>query len=121
MHANQALAIGFAKCSDERVRAFGWHAITIDGQDIKAVTQVSLRAAIGMVPQDTVLFNDSIRYNIAYGRPDASQAEIEAAKKDGGKDGTALHARQALTSFVTYDKRLLDAVTATGLPADSPV
>ncbi len=55
--------------------------ILIDGTDINTVTQASLRAAIGIVPQDTVLFNDSIRYNIAYGRPDASQAEIEAAAR----------------------------------------
>ena len=55
--------------------------ILIDGQDISAVTQTSLRAAIGMVPQDTVLFNDTIRYNIRYGRPDASDAEVEAAAK----------------------------------------
>ena len=55
--------------------------ISIDGQDIRAVTQHSLRAAIGIVPQDTVLFNDSIYYNIAYGRPAASHAEIvEAAR-----------------------------------------
>jgi ATP-binding cassette subfamily B protein len=53
--------------------------ITIDGQDIGGVTQRSLRAAIGMVPQDTVLFNDTIRYNIRYGRWDASDAEVEAA------------------------------------------
>jgi ATP-binding cassette subfamily B protein len=53
--------------------------ITIDGQDIREVTQRSLRAAIGMVPQDTVLFNDTIRYNIRYGRWDASDAEIEGA------------------------------------------
>ena len=55
--------------------------ITIDGKDIAEVTQKSLRAAIGMVPQDTVLFNDTIRYNIRYGRPDASDAEVEAAAK----------------------------------------
>jgi ATP-binding cassette subfamily B protein len=55
--------------------------ITIDGQDIAGVTQKSLRAAIGMVPQDTVLFNDTIRYNIRYGRPDATDAEVEAAAK----------------------------------------
>jgi ABC-type transport system involved in Fe-S cluster assembly fused permease/ATPase subunit len=55
--------------------------IVIDGADIKDVTQDSLRQAIGVVPQDTVLFNDTIRYNIAYGRPDASQEEIEAAAK----------------------------------------
>jgi ATP-binding cassette, subfamily B, heavy metal transporter len=53
--------------------------ITIDGQDIRDVTQHSLRAAIGMVPQDTVLFNDTIRYNIRYGRWDASDAEVEEA------------------------------------------
>ena len=55
--------------------------ILVDGQDIRAVTQASLRAAIGVVPQDTVLFNDTIRYNIAYGRPGASQAEIEHAAR----------------------------------------
>ena len=55
--------------------------ITIDGQDIRDVTQDSLRAAIGVVPQDTVLFNDSIYYNIAYGRPDASRDEIIAAAR----------------------------------------
>ena len=55
--------------------------ISIDGQDIKSLTQSSLRAAIGMVPQDTVLFNDSILYNIAYGRPDASPSEIEDAAR----------------------------------------
>ncbi len=53
--------------------------ITIDGQDIRAVTQESLRQAIGMVPQDTVLFNDTIRYNIRYGRWAASDAEVEQA------------------------------------------
>jgi ATP-binding cassette subfamily B protein len=55
--------------------------ILIDGQDIRDVTQDSLRIAIGVVPQDTVLFNDTIRYNIGYGRPGASQAEIEQAAK----------------------------------------
>jgi len=59
----------------------GAGSITIDGQDIRHVTQDSLRAAIGVVPQDTVLFNDSIYYNIAYGRPEASRDEvIEAAR-----------------------------------------
>ncbi len=53
--------------------------VTIDGQDVRDVTQESLRAAIGMVPQDTVLFNDTIAYNIRYGRPDASDADIDAA------------------------------------------
>ena len=55
--------------------------ITIDGQDIRSLQQRSLRQSIGVVPQDTVLFNDTIRINIAYARPDASQAEIEAAAK----------------------------------------
>jgi len=56
-------------------------AIRIDGQDLRSVTQDSLHARIGVVPQDTVLFNDTIRYNIAYGRPEASFAEIEAAAR----------------------------------------
>ena len=55
--------------------------IVIDGQDIRNVTQTSLRAAIGMVPQDTVLFNDTIRYNIRYGRWDASDSEVEEAAR----------------------------------------
>lgn len=53
--------------------------LSIDGQEIRGVTQSSLRQAIGIVPQDTVLFNDTIGYNIRYGRPDASQAEVERA------------------------------------------
>ncbi|MBA3625875.1 MAG: ABC transporter ATP-binding protein/permease [Methylibium sp.] len=53
--------------------------ITIAGHDIRALTQASLRRSIGIVPQDTVLFNDTVAYNIAYGRPGATQAEIEAA------------------------------------------
>jgi ATP-binding cassette, subfamily B, heavy metal transporter len=56
-------------------------AIEIDGQDIRSITQDSLRKSIGIVPQDTVLFNDSVFYNIAYGRPDASPSEIEEAAK----------------------------------------
>ncbi len=56
-------------------------AVLVDGIDVRDVTQDSLRACIGVVPQDTVLFNDTIRYNIAYGRPGASQDEIEAAAK----------------------------------------
>jgi ABC-type transport system involved in Fe-S cluster assembly fused permease/ATPase subunit len=56
-------------------------AITIDGQDIRDVTQDSLRASIGIVPQDTVLFNDSIYYNIAYGRPSATRDEVIAAAR----------------------------------------
>ena len=55
--------------------------VTIDGQDISDVTQVSLRAAIGVVPQDTVLFNDTILYNIRYGRADATDEEVFAAAK----------------------------------------
>jgi ATP-binding cassette subfamily B protein len=55
--------------------------ITVDRQDLRAVQQSSVRSAIGIVPQDTVLFNDSIEYNIAYGRPDASKNEIIAAAK----------------------------------------
>jgi ATP-binding cassette subfamily B protein len=55
--------------------------ITVDGQDIRDLTQDSLRAAIGIVPQDTVLFNQSIYYNIAYGRPDATRTEVERAAK----------------------------------------
>jgi len=60
--------------------------ITIDGQDLRDVTQSSLRAAIGIVPQDTVLFNDTIGYNIGYGREGATQEEIEA-----GARGAAIH------------------------------
>jgi len=60
--------------------------ILIDGQDISGVKQSSLRAAIGIVPQDTVLFNDTIGYNIGYGREDAAQAEIEGAAR-----GAAIH------------------------------
>jgi ATP-binding cassette subfamily B protein len=60
--------------------------VTIDGHDINGVTQQSLRAAIGIVPQDMVLFNDTIGYNIAYGRQGASQQEIEAAAR-----GAAIH------------------------------
>ena len=60
--------------------------ILIDDQDIRDVTQTSLRAAIGMVPQDTVLFNDTIRYNIRYGRWDASDAEVEEAARQAQID-----------------------------------
>ena len=56
-------------------------AVTIDGQDIRDVTQTSLRHAIGVVPQDTVLFNDSILYNIRYGRPDATDEEVREAAR----------------------------------------
>ena len=60
--------------------------ILIDGQDIAKVTQTSLRAAIGIVPQDTVLFNDTIGYNISYGRADAPQADIEGAARGAAID-----------------------------------
>jgi ATP-binding cassette subfamily B protein len=56
-------------------------AIEIDGQDIRAVSQDSLRRAIGVVPQDTVLFNDTIAYNIGYGRPGATRAKVEEAAR----------------------------------------
>jgi ATP-binding cassette, subfamily B, heavy metal transporter len=56
-------------------------AVRIDGQDLRDVTQDSLHAQIGVVPQDTVLFNDTVLYNIAYGRPEASRAEIESAAR----------------------------------------
>jgi ATP-binding cassette, subfamily B, heavy metal transporter len=61
--------------------------ILIDGQDIRNVTQASLRASIGMVPQDTVLFNDTIRYNVRYGRWDASDEEVEEAARLAQIDG----------------------------------
>ncbi|MGQ0662212.1 MAG: ATP-binding cassette domain-containing protein, partial [Pseudomonadota bacterium] len=64
-----------------RLHDVGAGRIAIDGQDVREVTQHSLRRAIGIVPQDTVLFNDTIYYNIAYGRPDASRAEVEAAAR----------------------------------------
>ena len=65
----------------------GAGAIRIDGQDLRDVTQSSLHDQIGVVPQDTVLFNDTIRYNIAYGRPEASFAEIEEAARAAKIDG----------------------------------
>jgi ATP-binding cassette, subfamily B, heavy metal transporter len=55
--------------------------ILFDGQDIKQVTQASVRQAIGIVPQDTVLFNDTVEYNIAYGRPGATREQVEAAAR----------------------------------------
>lgn len=61
--------------------------ITVDGQDIAQVRQASLRAAIGIVPQDTVLFNDTLGYNIAYGRDDASAEEVAAAASGAALDG----------------------------------
>ena len=67
--------------------------ILVDGHDLRDVTQASLRAAIAVVPQDTVLFNDTIGYNLAFGRPDATQAEIEAAAARGR--AAPLHRRPA--------------------------
>ncbi len=61
--------------------------VLIDGQDIRDVTQDSLRAALGMVPQDTVLFNDTIEYNIRYGRPDATDEEVQEAARMAQIDG----------------------------------
>jgi len=61
--------------------------VTIDGQDIRDVTQASLRAALGVVPQDTVLFNDTILYNIRYGRPDATDEEVREAARMAQIDG----------------------------------
>ncbi len=55
--------------------------VEIDGQDVRDVTQKSLRTAVGMVPQDTVLFNDTIEYNIRYGRPDASEEDVREAAR----------------------------------------
>ncbi|SEA74192.1 ABCB family ABC transporter ATP-binding protein/permease [Rubrimonas cliftonensis] len=62
-------------------------AIRVDGQDIRAVTQASLRSVVGVVPQDTVLFNDTIGYNIAYGREGATRAEVEAAARSAAIHG----------------------------------
>jgi ATP-binding cassette subfamily B protein len=62
-------------------------AVLIDGQDLRDVTQASLHARIGVVPQDTVLFNDTLGYNIAYGRDGASQAQVEAAARAARIDG----------------------------------
>jgi ABC-type transport system involved in Fe-S cluster assembly fused permease/ATPase subunit len=66
-------------------------AILIDGQDIKRVQQASLRQSIGIVPQDTVLFNDTIAYNIAYGRPGASEADIQSAARAAQMDQFIVH------------------------------
>ncbi len=74
--------------------------ITINGQDLRDVTQGSLRAAIGVVPQDTVLLNDTIRYNIAYGRPDASEAEIDEAVRRAHLDGFIRELPEGLDTLV---------------------
>jgi len=74
--------------------------ILIDGQDIAEVAQKSLRAAIGIVPQDTVLFNDTIGYNIGYGRAEASQAQIEAAARGAAIDRFVAMLPQGYESMV---------------------
>ena len=74
--------------------------ILIDGQDIRDVTQDSLRAAIGIVPQDTVLFNDTIEYNIRYGRPDASDEEVREAARMAQIDGFIRELPKAINSMV---------------------
>ncbi|MCF3641569.1 ABC transporter ATP-binding protein/permease [Rhizobium sp. TRM95111] len=75
-------------------------AITVDGQDVRDVTQASLRQAIGMVPQDTVLFNDTIAYNIRYGRPSASEAEVKAAADVAQISGFITHLPEGFKSMV---------------------
>jgi len=67
-------------------------AVRIDGQNLRELTQSSLRSALGLVPQDVVLFNDTLRYNIAYGRPDASQRELE----DAARNAQLLHFIESL-------------------------
>jgi ATP-binding cassette subfamily B protein len=74
--------------------------ITIDGQDIAKVQQTSLRGAIGIVPQDTVLFNDTIGYNIGYGREGADQAEIEGAARGAAIDSFIAALPQGYESMV---------------------
>jgi len=74
--------------------------VTIDGQDIRDVTQASLRAAIGIVPQDTVLFNDTVKYNIAYGRIGADEAEIREAARLAQIDRFITHLPQGYDSMV---------------------
>ncbi|MBD9371673.1 ABC transporter ATP-binding protein/permease [Rhizobium sp. ARZ01] len=75
-------------------------AITVDGQDVRDVTQASLRAAIGMVPQDTVLFNDTIAYNIRYGRPSATDEEVRAAAEIAQISGFIAHLPGGFKSMV---------------------
>jgi ATP-binding cassette subfamily B protein len=74
--------------------------VTIDGQDIRDVTQASLRAAIGIVPQDTVLFNDTVKYNIAYGRIGADEAEIREAARLAQIDRFIAHLPQGYDAMV---------------------
>jgi ATP-binding cassette subfamily B protein len=74
--------------------------VTIDGQNIADVTQRSLRAAIGMVPQDTVLFNDTIEYNIRYGKPDASEAQVREAARNAQIDSFIMTLPQGYDALV---------------------
>lgn len=74
--------------------------VSIDGQDVRDVTQESLRKVIGMVPQDTVLFNDTIAYNIRYGRPDATTEEVEKAAELAQISGFIKHLPEGYQSMV---------------------
>jgi len=74
--------------------------VTIDGQNIADVTQNSLRAAIGMVPQDTVLFNDTIEYNIRYGKPDATEAQVREAARNAQIDSFIMTLPQGYDALV---------------------
>ena len=74
--------------------------IRIDGQDVRGVTQASLRAAIGVVPQDTVLFNDTIRYNLAYAQPGCAESEVEEAARRARLDGFVGRLPQGYNSMV---------------------
>jgi ABC-type transport system involved in Fe-S cluster assembly fused permease/ATPase subunit len=74
--------------------------ILIDGQDIRRVTQASVRRAIGIVPQDTVLFNDTVAYNIAYGRPGASQDEVQAAARSAHIHQFIMHTPKGYDTMV---------------------
>lgn len=74
--------------------------VEIDGQDLRSVSQASVRRAIGIVPQDTVLFNDTIGYNISYGRPDASESEMKRAAKLAKIDDFVARLPQGYQSMV---------------------
>ncbi|HEY8275897.1 MAG TPA: ABC transporter ATP-binding protein/permease, partial [Methyloceanibacter sp.] len=74
--------------------------VTIDGQNIADVTQSSLRAAIGMVPQDTVLFNDTIEYNIRYGKPDATEGQVREAARNAQIDSFIMTLPQGYDALV---------------------
>ena len=102
--------------------------VLIDGQDVRSVTQASLRAAIGIVPQDTVLFNDTIEYNIAYGRPGASREDVVAAARaahihdfieslpDGYRDAGGRARAQAVGRREAAGRDRPDAAQAAGHP-----